>query len=150
MKLTPDSHLDHDLLPEHVALIEQRFVARAEFFIETFDLPADVPPVPCGLWGPLVGDAPVPDTEVELRPRGTREGLSRLVARPARLTRMVTVIAGPHQGEPCVLYTAFGGPLTPREPWDASLTPEQAAESRAFWAEHALSAPAADPGQDAG
>jgi hypothetical protein len=40
-----------------------------------------------------------------------------------------------------ILYTAFGGPAAPREPGDPSLDGNEAglAESKAFWAEHALS-----------
>lgn len=139
MKITKDSHLDHGLLPEHVAFIEKRFAERDAFFIETFELPEGLPAVPCGLWGPLMGDPPVPEPEVVMRPRGNRAGPSRLVARQPRTTRKVTVIAGEHQGEPCVLYTAFGGPVTPREPWDPSLAPEKVEESQKFWSEHALS-----------
>jgi hypothetical protein len=140
MRITSASHLDHGLQPEHVAFIERRFAAYTDgFFIETFDLPADLPAVPCGLWGPLMGDPAVPDGEVALRVRGTRAGPSRLVRRAPRPVRTVTVIAGPHGSEPCVLYTAFGGPVAPPEPWEPRLTPSLAAESQAFWAEHALS-----------
>lgn len=62
--------------------------------------------------------------------------------RPSRQTRLLTVIAGPHEGDGCVLYTAHGGPAAPREPWDPSLNDDAAAleESRAFWSVHALSA----------
>jgi len=37
-----------------------------------------------------------------------------------------------------VLYTAYGGPVAPREPFDRSLDEEAKAESEKFWAEHAL------------
>jgi hypothetical protein len=41
--------------------------------------------------------------------------------------------------EPCVLYTAYGGPQAPREPGDPAIKDfaEQAA-SEIFWSEHAL------------
>jgi hypothetical protein len=139
MKITKDAHLDHGLLPEHIAFIEKRFAERDAFFIETFELPANMPTVSCGLWGPLMGDPPVTTEEVVMKPRGERAGPSRLISREPRATLRVTVIAGEHQGEPCVLYTAFGGPVTPREPWDPALSPEQVAESQKFWSEHALS-----------
>jgi hypothetical protein len=139
MKITPASHLDHGFHESVVAHVAERFAARDFFFIETFELPPDLPSVPCGLHGPVMGDAPVGDAEVVLEARGSRPGPSRLCARAPREVRTVTVIAGPHESEPCVLYTAFGGPVAPREPWDESLTPEQVAESEAFWAEHALS-----------
>jgi hypothetical protein len=40
----------------------------------------------------------------------------------------------------CILYTAFGGPLTPKEPGDATLSGEERQESFKFWSQHALSA----------
>ena len=55
------------------------------------------------------------------------------------LVRTVTVIAGPHEGDPCVLYTAYGGPCAPREPGDPTIASwDELLESRSFWAKHAL------------
>lgn len=140
MKILPVSHLDHGLPESVVTHIAERFADRDAFFIETFELPSELPSVPCGLHGPVMGDEPVLDSEVALEVRGTRAGPSRLCARAPREVRSVTVIAGPHEGDACVLYTAFGGPQTPREPWDATLTtPAQVTHSRSFWANHALS-----------
>jgi hypothetical protein len=53
---------------------------------------------------------------------------------------LITVIGGPHLDDPCILYTAFGGPATPKEPGDPSLDGNliELAKSQAFWAEHAL------------
>ncbi len=138
MIIHPDSHLDHGLAPEIVEYIRQRFADREAPFTETFDLPGSLPDATCALYGPLVGDEPVGNGEVVMLQRGERPGLSRMVPYPARATRKVTVIAGPHAGEPCVLYTAFGGPAAPREPWDPTLTEAGRAESVAFWAQHAL------------
>lgn len=70
--------------------------------------------------------------------RGSREYTSRLVNAAPRLTSLVTVIAGPHDGKPCVLYTAFGGPKAPKEPNDPTLTDAERAESHAFWRDNAL------------
>jgi len=53
----------------------------------------------------------------------------------------VTIIAGPHEGHSCILYTAYGGPAAPREAADPYIESEEEREaSRAFWAVHALSA----------
>lgn len=140
MIILPVSHLDHGLTAAHVAWLERRFVSRTGFFLETVELPAELPPLTCALHGPLVGDAPVPESEVTYRRRGDRPGASRLCARPPRPTRLLTVIAGPEGEDPCVLYTAFGGPAAPREPCDPGLADGELREaSRAFWAEHALS-----------
>lgn len=139
MITTAASHLDHALPRDVVDYVVARFAARTSFFLESIELPAHMPSVECGLHGPAMGDAPVPDAECESAVRGDRGGPSRLCARPPRPCRVVTVIAGPHDGHPCVLYTIFGGPAAPREPWDPSLSEAERAESVAFWSEHALS-----------
>lgn len=100
----------------------ERFAGRSAFFVESVELPDGLPSVECGLHGPAMGDSPVPDAECVLEVRGGRAGPSRLCRRPPRPCRIVTVVAGPDGGEPCVLYTAFGGPPAPREPWDSSLS----------------------------
>jgi hypothetical protein len=135
--ITKDSHADH--LPEEMldAILKQ-YGDKNEFFIDSFELPEGVE-VECGLYGPTCGDPPVPETEVFYARRQGREGDSRLVNRPTRMTRTVTVIGGPHEGE-CILYTAFGGPLAEREPWDPSLDDAARERAKAFWAEHALAA----------
>jgi hypothetical protein len=103
-----------------------------------------------------MGDPAVPEDVVVHAPRGSRSWPSRLVERITRRTRLVTVIAGPHEETcrvceegrdhlatcpgkrkyPCVLYTAFGGPPAPQEPGDPSCKDPMA--STAFWREHAL------------
>lgn len=138
MKITSDSHLDHGLEKDQVEYIHQRFANRDAFFIETFELPEELGAVPCGLHGPIMGDEPVSEAEVSYTVRGNRKCASRMAALPIRPTRQVTVIAGPHDGEPCVLYTAFGGPVTPKEPGDLTLEIEKIQESRDFWSKHAL------------
>ena len=84
---------------------------------------------------PRRGDAPVVGRPLV---RGTRKGPSSVCDRAPRLSRLVTVIGGLHKGE-CILFTAYGGPAAPREPWDESLSAEERGASEAFWAEHALS-----------
>jgi hypothetical protein len=138
MKIVTESHLDHGLSASQIDYIRELFADSQGFSIQTFELPEELGTVPCGLHGPIMGDAPVPESEVTYRNRGTRENASRLCQRPARVTRKVTVIMGPHDGE-TVLYTAFGGPATPREPGDPTLPEKDRPESVAFWAEHALS-----------
>ena len=139
LKITASSHLDHDLAAQHLTWILKRFSDKSAFFIETVLLPDDLGALSCGLHGPLMGDAPVPDAEARLDVRGNRAGASRLCDRAPRLTRTLTVIAGPNGEDACILYPAFGGPVAPREPWDPSLDDAGRAASEAFWAEHALS-----------
>jgi len=134
-----DSHLDHGLTAAHLAFIVSRFADRDGFFVETVPMPDDLPDLTCGLYGPVMGDPPVPDSAVFEVRRIDRAYSSRAIVAPQRATRFLTVIAGPHAGAPCVLYTAHGGPKAPREPGDPTLTTEaDRAESAAFWAVHAL------------
>lgn len=132
------SHLDHGLTAAHLAHVLKLFADRDSFFIETVDLPDELPAVPCGLHGPATGDEPVHEDEVRYAVRGERKGESRLCDREPKLVRQLSVIAGPDGDTPCVLYTAFGGPVSPREPFDAP--DEEREASEAFWAQHALSA----------
>lgn len=140
MKIVSASHVDHGLSQAQVDWLVSRFADRKAFFIETVELPAELGTVPCGLYGPEMGDAPVGEGEVVYQRRGARENESRLVNRPVRPTNMITVIAGPHDGDSCVLYTAFGGPLAPKEPGDPTLKPEEREKSEHFWCAHALAA----------
>jgi hypothetical protein len=180
-----DSHLDHALTEAQVNHILERFAQKDSFFIETFELPEDLGTVPCGLFGPTVGDKPVHEDFVFYASRGARAYKSRLIDELARPTRTVTVIGGGHDERvdegtpgavrkyltdatpiwvithPCVLFTAFGGPLAPKEVGDLRaqcaavkadtglddlLKAQQLAqleqklvESTNFWGEHALS-----------
>jgi len=131
-----DSHVDHGLTADQLRYLLDRFAGRHAFFLETIELPEHLGMVPCGLWGPIMGDPPVDEAPVLHEPRGTRAWTSRIVDRPTRQTRKVTVIAGPHDGHACVLFTAFGGPASPQEPGDPGCKDPVA--SAAFWREHAL------------
>jgi hypothetical protein len=134
-------HLDHSLSEDLVLWICEVFTMDPELKVRTVQVPAHLEPISSALYGPICGDAPVLEPEVTYARRGDRSYESRLCARPARPTRTLTVITGPHQGHGCVLYTAFGGPLTPKEPGDPTLTAENRDFAEKFWAEHALSAP---------
>lgn len=140
MKITADSHVDH-VSAAILAHVTERFAGRDAFFIESFDLPEGVGTLECGLYGPVMGDVPVTEAEATytLRPgrKCATRGLKGAMMRP---TRTITVIAGPdNQGNPCVLYTVYGGPVAPREPGDPTIPNwEGIEESRKFWAEHAL------------
>jgi hypothetical protein len=160
-----ESHLDHGLSGAQVDYIMERFADRQSFFIETFTLPRELGTVPCGLYGPVMGDPSIGEDEVTHARRGDRAWDSRLIDLPTRQQHQVTVIAGPHE-EPCwhcdgsggigswkaripcgtcdhgkvkhtcILYTAFGGPAAPQEPGDPSCKDPVA--SADFWRDHAL------------
>jgi hypothetical protein len=138
MILHEDSHTDH--VPQEVLnWVLHRFQDREAFFIETVELPDGLPQLACGLHGPVMGDVPVPEEGVTYRARWGSSWVSRLVDRPFRLTRQITVIGGSYKTYSCVLYTCFGGPLSPKEPQDPTLAPKNREESLKFWSEHALS-----------
>lgn len=116
-----DSHTDHGLTTEQWACVFDRFAGHNTRFIETFELSETLGTVLNGLYGPSCGDPPVSLNDVRLEARGNRTWLSRMVDWPARPTRFVRVLAGPHDGHPCVLYTAYGVasidmPQAPKEP----------------------------------
>jgi hypothetical protein len=140
LTITKDSHLDHALTVQHLAWLLAQCGSREGFFIETFSLPGDLPALPCALHGPEMGDEPVPESECQYVKRGDREYLSRVCNRSPRLIRKLTVIAGPHEGLDCILYTAFGGPLAAKEHGDPTIKPgKESTESAEFWSDHALS-----------
>lgn len=133
------SHVDH-LTPAQLAFVVEHFAGRDAFFIESVQLPDSVEPLVCGLHGPAMGDEPIPEDEVFYATRGERKYESRMCMRGNRLTRTLTVVAGPHEGHPCVLYTAYGGPAAPREPGDPTVPADALDACDRFWREHALSA----------
>ena len=140
LKVIPDSHTDHypAATIEHIV---KRFQSKegGGFFIETFELPEGMEGT-CKLHGPATGEKPVTDEEAEMLPREGRDGESRFCKREGTQTRVCTVVAGPEGEDSLVLYTAYPGPVAPREPDDGSLeTPEEIQESKDFWAQHALS-----------
>jgi hypothetical protein len=135
-----ESHLDHvpAVVIDHIL---ERFQDSTGFFIKTFQLPDQLPMLENALHGPACGDEPIPESEVHYAARPGREWTSRLVKRPKRLTRTCTVIAGESASGAgdCVLYTVFGGPVSPREVNDPYRKADEETASREFWAKHALS-----------
>lgn len=92
-----DSHVDHGLTDDQLRHLLERFANRDGFFVETITLPRDLGTVPCGLYGPIVGDPPIREDEITHATRGARAWSSRLIDLPARQQHEVTVIAGPHE-----------------------------------------------------
>lgn len=139
----PESHfMDHGLTLAHVEWLRTAIGDCSFDGIRTLEVTLDdsLPPVPCDLHGPVMGDAPIDGVECTFEHRGDRAWPTRVCNRPSRETRQITVVIGPHDGHPAVLYTAYGGPKAPREPGDPSIKTEaDSAESRGFWARHALS-----------
>jgi len=138
MKLHEKSHVG--VTPDVLVWVLDRFKGAGGFVKETVELPEGLT-AESGLYGPAAGDDPVAEGDVFYEKRGDRANRSRMVRMPKRATRLVTVIAGPYEGEPCVLYTAHGGPCAPKEPGDVTIKSEgERKESEEFWADHALAA----------
>lgn len=124
-------HKDHGLQAAHIEVAEQLCRERSGFFIVTVSV---FDPLPCRLYGPIMGDPPVAAEDTYMAQRSPDRPMSRLVRWPTRVDARMTVI-----GEgPDVIYTAFGGPVAPREPGDPTLSDTDRAESEAFWRAHAL------------
>jgi len=136
LEIIEESHVDHGLSEDMIAFILDKYKDKTEFFIETIKVPGGS--FDNALYGPSVGDGPISDEDVYYEVRNGRPGESRMIKRPFRKTDDLTVIAGPGEGKECVLYTAFGGPLAPKEPFDSSLDDNGKEESSAFWSVHAL------------
>jgi hypothetical protein len=115
--------------------------AEGGFFLRTLTIPDGEADLLNGLYGPASGDAPVGDGEVFMAVRSQDRPPSRMVRRPKRPTRLVTII-GVAAPDEVTVFTCYGGPAAEREPGDASLAsdPSGAAAAAAFWAEHALAA----------
>jgi hypothetical protein len=98
-------------------------------------MPNHLPDVENALYGPLSGDAPVADSEVTLAKRGDRPWADRMIAKPPRPSRQLTVIGTIIDGA-LTAFTMHGGPLADRNPADpTNPNPEQ---SKKFWSQHAL------------
>lgn len=149
--IKPESHLDHGvemialeaiLSADHdniMATLKEGKVWKQSytlFVLETYYgiHPSWLSNLKCGLYGPLMGDAPIQEDAVVYRTRGPRPNPSRMVKAPLRPASQLSIIVGLHNDQP-TLFTAFGGPIAPREPLpDADPNSEEAV----FWRDHAL------------
>jgi len=144
-----DTHLDHFAAEERPRILE----LAQEHFEAWQRTPRTFTPFPpliltftspkayaCQLRGPTVGDQAVPNENAFYFVRGGRPYASRMTTLGPTTTHLVTMVIGPHDGQPHVLYTVYPGPAAPREPGDPSIaTWEELVASRDFWAKHALS-----------
>ena len=143
--VSKESHLDHALTIAQLdwakSVLEKLCdeTSHGEVLVQTLQLPPELGTIPVSLVGPKTGGSIVPEESATYMVRGSRRWASRMTTGEPPQTRLLTIIAGPDQGEPCVLYTVYGGPQAPREPGDPSLKSwEEVRESRDFWEQHAL------------
>lgn len=135
-------HADHGIKDEQLKYIVNQLKKEAKdgFFIQEVKLSPELGKVPCGLYGPEMGDPPVGDDEVEMISRGgDRTWKDRMIDKPTRPVDYVQAI-GTKEGDNLTLYTVYGGPLAPQNPDDPDN--QNPAEAKKFWAEHALSSQA--------
>ena len=134
-------HADHGVNPEQMAYIQSVIANKnpTGFFAMEVKLPRALGLVRNALYGPMSGDPPVRESEVDYRPRGDRPWSDRVVAWPTRPIDYVQAIGMPDQNDPnkIVLFTVYGGPLAPQHPDDPGN--RDLAASKKFWSEHALS-----------
>ena len=90
------AHDDHGLSDEHVEVVMSHpvvaEVAHGEFVRVVVPIPDGVPSLPCALYGPAVGDGPVPESAVREVVRGNRGGPSRMIGLPSRPARNMVII----------------------------------------------------------
>jgi hypothetical protein len=136
MNIAKVFHADHGISNDLILSAVMRLKPEEGFSALTLELEEAC--VMSALYGPKAGDGPVTDAEVDMVKRSEDRPPSRMVDKPKRPSSKLTVV-GVRSGEAATIYTAYGGPLAPREPGDASMTTDaEKAESAAFWAEHAL------------
>jgi len=129
-------HADHGI-DESTIRWALRQIEPTGFFLRTLTLPAGHPNVMNALYGPVSGDAPVPESEVHYKKRSADRPPSRMVNRPLRQTRLITII-GMADGKNVKVFTAYGGPAAEREPGDPTMSETEQATAEAFWKKHAL------------
>ena len=130
-------HADHGITRDQKQYIESALKESSiqdGFFIREVRIPRFFGSVPCGLYGPSMGDDPIADSQVRLEARGDRPWKDRLIDAPMREVDYVQCI-GIREGG-FKLFTIYGGPLAPQNPDDPSNNDAEGA--RAFWAKHAL------------
>jgi hypothetical protein len=129
-------HADHSISEEQQEYINAELETQPDgFFIRQINLPIALGFVPCGLYGPTMGDFPVSDAVVTMEIRGDRPYADRMVKRDFRPVSYVQVI-GIRDGDDLTLFTVYGGPLAPQHPEDPTNSDVEA--SKLFWSQHAL------------
>ena len=80
------------------------------------------------------------DEKVQMLHRKGRAGVTPCVFHQVAPATTKIVVGIAHDDGKDVVFTAFYGELSPREPWDESIqsNPELLKESKDFWAAHAL------------
>ena len=136
------AHDDHDLQPEHLAVIDEALADwDGSFLRKVITLPEGCPSIPSALYGPSAGDYTITESQVTYEVRNKRPGPSRLIDAPTRPARNIAVVGMQVEDGTMLLFTAYGTQadiVSPREWWDPSMTPDECIEAAYWWKEHAL------------
>lgn len=137
-------HKDHGITQAQwdyiLARLEVECLGVIGFFIHQIFMPIDLGTVPCAIYGPIMGDSPILDSEVFMKQRSADRPPDRMINKPMRREYYVQVIGiWSDKDEDRKIFTCYGGPLAPQNPLDPNLVPEAKRDSEAFWAQHALS-----------
>jgi len=137
------SCIDERLSPQAIKYIQKKLNNCKGTLVKTFRLPQKFGMVESSIYGPVMGDPPIKESQVKYARIGSNKWASRVINRPIRKTSMVTVIAAPHEGDACVLHTVLAGPLVGREPNDPVMQkhPGLMDEAKEFWSKHAFADP---------
>jgi hypothetical protein len=136
----PVHHSDHGLEESHYAFIDQILQEQNGLFAVCVSLPPECPDLLSALYGPTAGDLAICEEDVEYIVRNDRPGKSRMISLPLRPCRRLAVIG--IAGDNAEIFSAYGTQAcdpTPREWWDSSMKPHEAAAAAQFWCDHALS-----------
>src|SRR5690606_7992850 len=91
MNIAKIFHADHGVSDEMLKWAVEE-IKPTGFFLKTLTLPSHFPDLQNALYGPSAGDEPVSDTETHLKQRTPDRPHSRMVKKPKRATRLLTVI----------------------------------------------------------
>lgn len=138
MKVVKVFHADHGVSDELIQWAVNE-IQPTGFFLRTLEIPEQFGGLDNALYGPRSGDEPIADSDVHMKQRSPDRPHSRMVKRPKRQTRLMTII-GMANPDGVTVFTAYGGPAAEREPGDVTLqTDAEKAAAAKFWSEHALS-----------
>jgi len=129
-------HADHGISEDTIRWAVET-ISPSGFFLRTLTLPAGYKDVMNALYGPASGDEPIKESAVHYAKRSPDRPPSRMIAKPSRPTRKITII-GMAEGGKVTVFTCYGGPAAEREPADPTLSDAERSAATAFWAEHAL------------
>jgi hypothetical protein len=138
-------HNDHGITQKQFEYIQNHQIFKikkeGELVKEIVILPKELGLVLSSLYGPSIGDGVIKESEVFYMERGGRNGRTRMIKKPKRLTNRVTVI-GIICGPAFTMYGTQSDKPSPMEVWDKKfkyLSSNEQEEIRKFWKVHAIS-----------